>query len=158
MKQKIEIEVPNGKNAVWKDGKIIFEDIKLPKTWEEFCKLNPYKIGEYYISSFSRVCKIEGDAFRDYDVDKNVLKSEEAARQHIALMQLHRLRDCYRQRWEPVEGELNYNIYNKYEASVNDFRVGVSKYPTFLSFPTRELAFEFLENFKYLLVEAKELI
>lgn len=140
MKQKIEIEVPNGKKAVWKDGKIIFEDIKLPKTWEEFCILNPRKTGEYYIS------------------DRNAFTSEEAARQHIALMQLHRLRDCYRQGWEPVESELNYNIYNKYEASVNDFRVGVSKYPTFLSFPTRELAFEFLENFKYLLVEAKELI
>ena len=27
MKQKIEIEVPEGKKAIWKDGKIIFEDI-----------------------------------------------------------------------------------------------------------------------------------
>lgn len=158
MKQKIEIEVPNGKKAIWKDGTIIFEDSKLPKTWEEFCILNPHKTGEYYISSLSSVCKIQGKGLRSYTLDKNAFISEEAARQHIALMQLHRLRDCYRQGWKPVEGELNYNIYNKYEDSVNDFRIGVSKYPTFLSFPTRELAFEFLENFKYLLVEAKELI
>ena len=27
MRQKIEIEVPEGKQAIWKDGKIIFEDI-----------------------------------------------------------------------------------------------------------------------------------
>ena len=42
MKQTIEIEVPDGKKAVWKDNKIVFEDIKLqlPKTWEEFCKQN----------------------------------------------------------------------------------------------------------------------
>ena len=40
MKQTIEIEVPDGKKAVWKDNKVIFEDIKprLPKTWEEFCE------------------------------------------------------------------------------------------------------------------------
>ena len=38
MKQTIEIEVPDGKKAVWKDNKVIFEDIKsqLPKTWEEY--------------------------------------------------------------------------------------------------------------------------
>ena len=38
MKQTIEIEVTDGKKAVWKDNKVIFEDIKpqFPKTWEEF--------------------------------------------------------------------------------------------------------------------------
>ena len=43
MKQTIEIEVPDDKKAVWKDGKMVFEDIKLqlPKTWEEFCKNYP---------------------------------------------------------------------------------------------------------------------
>lgn len=42
MKQTIEIEVPDGKKAIWKDGNIVFDDIKscLPKTWEEFCKQN----------------------------------------------------------------------------------------------------------------------
>ena len=42
MKQTIEIEVPDGKIAVWKDNKVIFEDIKpkLPKTWREFCEMN----------------------------------------------------------------------------------------------------------------------
>ena len=35
MKQTIEIEVPDGKEAVWKDGKVVFEDIKpqLPRPW-----------------------------------------------------------------------------------------------------------------------------
>lgn len=37
MKQTIEIEVPYGKKAIWKDGTIVFENIrhKLPKTWED---------------------------------------------------------------------------------------------------------------------------
>ena len=48
MKQTIEIEVPDGKKVVWKDGKVVFEDIKpqLPKTWENFCKQNRIKDGE----------------------------------------------------------------------------------------------------------------
>lgn len=39
MKQTIEIEVPDGKKAVQKDNKVVFEDIEsqLPKTWKEFC-------------------------------------------------------------------------------------------------------------------------
>ena len=51
MKQIIEIEVPEGKKAIWKDDKIIFEDIapKLPETWEEFCKLYPIKEKEVFI-------------------------------------------------------------------------------------------------------------
>ena len=53
MKQTIEIEVPNGKKAIWKDSKIIFEDIKsqLPKTWSEFCKLNPTINTEYFFDN-----------------------------------------------------------------------------------------------------------
>lgn len=45
MKQILEIEVPEGKKAIYKDNKIIFEDIvqKLPETWKEFCKLYPIK-------------------------------------------------------------------------------------------------------------------
>ena len=47
MKQtiEIEVEVPDGKKAFWKDNKVVFEDIKsqLPKTWEEFCEQNPIK-------------------------------------------------------------------------------------------------------------------
>ena len=47
MKQTIEIEVPDGKKAILKNNKIVFEDIisntlveQLPKTWEEFCQQN----------------------------------------------------------------------------------------------------------------------
>lgn len=38
MRQKIEIEVPEGKQAIWKDGKIIFEDI----TYYDISKKLPY--------------------------------------------------------------------------------------------------------------------
>ena len=35
MKQTIEIEVPDGKKAIWKDNKAVFEDKHpLPKNWK----------------------------------------------------------------------------------------------------------------------------
>ena len=45
MRQNIEIEVPEGKKAIWKDGKIIFEDIFKPKekTYDDIQnKIMPY--------------------------------------------------------------------------------------------------------------------
>ena len=61
MKQTIEIEVPDGKQAVWKDNKIVFEDIKpqLPKTWEEFCEQNNIKKGECYLDASSSIRELE---------------------------------------------------------------------------------------------------
>ena len=77
MKQTIEIEVPEGKKAVWKDGKVIFEDIapKLPKTWEEFCEQNSVKNGECYIDVQGDILK-SGWKNRDMYEDKNVLPNQ----------------------------------------------------------------------------------
>ena len=102
MKQIIEIEVPEGKKAVWKDDKIIFEDVapKLPETWEEFCELYSIKGWEHFIDSDSLVLRAEKGK-RLYKCDRNVLPSAEAAKAHLALMQLHQLRDCYLEVWVP---------------------------------------------------------
>ena len=126
MKQTIEIEVPEGKQAIWKDGKIVFEDAKpkLPKTWEEFCEHNKVKI--------------------------NVPCG------HLALMQLHQLRDCYRQGWIPIVDELSFGIVRRIEGylAIENFTYTSS----FLSFPTYEIAKEFLTNFRDLIEQAGDLI
>ena len=101
MKQTIEIEVPDGKKAIRKDNKVTFEDIKpqLPKTWEEFCRQNKIEKNECYLDACS--C-IEKALIRERceDSDRNVLPNKQAAKAHLALMQLHQLRDCYRQEWK----------------------------------------------------------
>ena len=156
MKQTIEIEIPDGKKAVWKDGRVVFEDIKLPNTWEEFCILNSCKTGEYFISSLSSVCKIEGKGLRSYTLDKNAFTSEKAARQHIALMQLHRLRDCYRQGWKPNYEETSQKWFIAKYATLE---IACSIYRNaFLTFQTRELAEQFLANFRELIEQAGDLI
>ena len=158
MKQVLEIEVPEGKKAIWKDGKIVFEDIapKLPETWEEFCKFYPIKAEEVFIDSGGLINRAEKGQ-RMYISDRNVLPSSEVAMAHLALMQLHQLRDCYRQGWVP-DWKINSDKYciqytnNKY--SIFNY----ANYRCFLSFQSQEIAEKFLKNFIVLIKQAGDLI
>ena len=157
MKQTIEIEVPDGKKAVWKDNKVTFEDIKpqLPKTWEEFCNNYPVKKGECFINYSSHIAEPDCTDRGKYS-DKNMLPSKRAAEQHLALMQLYQLRDCYRQGWEP-----DWNGYSKYAIVKNrgKYDVFTSKWTSrFLTFQDMETAKEFLTNFRELIEQTGDLI
>lgn len=164
MKQTIEIEVPNGKKAVWKDNKVVFEDIKpqLPKTWEEFCNNTPIKLTEFYISSTSEISNLKSYDFEFVDKrpwrETNFLPSRQAAEQHLALMQLHQLRDCYRQGWIP---NWNNDLENKYCILYTNRVLRICVFRTarrFLAFQSYEIAEEFLNNFHELIEEAEDLI
>ena len=164
MKQTIEIEVPDGKKAVWKDNKVVFEDIKpqLPKTWEEFCLQNKMRKGDCFISEDSEPVVIEkGIGMRDENFDRNILPSEKAAKAHLALMQLHQLRDCYRDGWLPNGLSDIHGIEMYYDPSNCVVKVRVIKchiISKFLSFQTEERAKEFLNNFRDLIEQAWDLI
>ena len=165
MKQTIEIEVPNGKKAVWKDNKVVFKDIKpqLPKTWEEFCYNNDRKPNEAFIDNSSEIRLITEQHERKSSCDQNILPNKQAAEQHLALMQLHQLRDCYRQGWIPnlEEGSRKYHIeryYNEDTESIKYQVVSLFYISTFLSFSTYEIAEEFLNNFRDLIEQAGNLI
>ena len=158
MKQTIEIEVPDGKKVVWKDNKVIFEDIKpqLPKTWEEFCRQNKIKKNEYYLGIYSSI-REASDGERNKDTDRIILPNKQAAEQHRALIQLNQLRDCYRQGWIPDWKE----NYDKYIIIKNRGKYGVfaaSWISRFLAFQDRERAKEFLTNFRELIEQAGDLI
>ena len=72
----------------------------LPNTWEEFCKMYPIKDDEWYISASSNIIRMsQGKRFTFYNC--NILPSLQAAKAHLAQMQLEQLRDCYRQGWLP---------------------------------------------------------
>ena len=158
MKQTIEIEVPDGKKAVWKDNKVVFEDIKpqLPKTWEEFCYNNDRKPNEAFITNSSEIQLITEQHERKPFGDRNILPSKQVAKQHLALMQLHQLRDCYRQGWVPSlsNNKLKFCINQNPDYNINAY-YDTSK---FLSFSTYEIAEEFLNNFKDLIEQAGDLI
>ena len=156
-KQMIEIEVPDGKQAVWKDGKVVFEDIEpqLPNTWEEFCKNYPIKSGEFLIDSLSQILA-PGFRDREINVDQNVLPNYKAAEAHLAYMQLHQLRNCYRQGWEPEVDKVSFAIIRSVDGRLDVDRFMYSS--RFLSFQSKEIAEKFLHNFRDYIQRAGDLI
>ena len=156
-KQTIEIEVPDGKKAVWKDGKVVFEDIEpqLPNTWEEFCKNYPIKSGEFLIDSLSQIL---APGFRDREIytDQNVLPNYKAAEAHLAYMQLHQLRNCYRQGWEPEVDKVSFAIIRSVDGRLDVDRFMHSS--RFLAFQSQEIAEKFLHNFRDYIKRADDLI
>ena len=160
MKQTIEIEIPDGKKAVWKGGKVVFEDInpKLPKTWEEFCEQNKVKKSEYFINNSSYIADVwtDGSNERHKNYGRNILPNKKAAEQHLALMQLHQLRNCYRQGWTPTSYKVSFGIVRSVEGDLYTDRF--MGYSIFLLFQSEEIAKEFLDNFRDLIEQAGDLI
>ena len=152
MVKTIEIKVPDGKKAVWKNGTIVFEDIKsqLPKTWEEFCEMRDSN------SQYIEIGELPDGMKRNPHENKNILSSIEA---HLALMQLHQLRDCYRQGWVPDWNNENENKYSIISGEVKKYIIqNVLLAPCFLAFQSEEIAEEFLNNFKDLIEQTSDLI
>lgn len=121
---------------------------RLPKTWEEFC-ISKGDEGIRINAALNFAYVSVRKAFADYhDVEK-----------HIAQMKLHLLRDEYRNGWKPDWEDDNKKYYIGHYDNSNDCRAyQESIFPKFLSFQTEELAEEFLENFRELIVEAGDLI
>ena len=87
-------------------------------------------------------------------MDKNVCPSKKSAEAHLAMIQLEQLRDCWRRGWVPTPGESYYVIKLGFKG------LDVYRFCTveFLSFPTREMAEEFLKCFRDLIEKAGDLI
>ena len=124
---------------------------RLPKTWDEYCA----KHGE------------EGDKIKAslntayMTINKHVFSDYKQVQAHITKMKLHLLRDEYRNGWLPCFGDNSkkYGIKWNMIAGKKELTVAWCNWNTlFLSFPTYELAEEFLTNFRELIEEAGDLI
>lgn len=127
----------------------------LPKSWKEFCKKYSKTEQEAYIGVMSAVYAFAGTKRdRNSDTDRNICPSQKSAEAHLALIQLEQLRDCWRQGWKPTTHESIYAI----KFSNNGLSVYYFSSREFLSFPTKEMAEEFLKCFKDLIEKAGDLI
>lgn len=157
-------EVPEGKKLVFRDGKLFVEDIPpvLPETWEEFCKLCPINEGECFIDEYGVIheMKTSCPCSRNSEADINALPSLEAAKAHLAYIQLHQLRDFYRQGWKPDwtnKESTKYCIY--FCGNCNDYIISPCRQIShFLAFQSYELAEKFLKCFRNFIVQAGDLI
>ena len=135
----------------------------LPNSWQEFCDMYPLKCTEWFIDNDSvlkavfvpEVSRHNTRYSKDY---RNVLPSLKAAKAHLALMQLHQLRDCYRQGWKPdwSDGHKNKSciIFHEGNYHIDNYCL----YNRFLSFQSEDIARKFLNNFKGLIETAGDLI
>ena len=162
MTKEVKIVVPDGYEIDRENSslaRIVFKKkaIALPKSWEVFCLSNLRKDGESFIAPDSSIIGNHSTGPRFAHSDKNLLPSYQAAQQHLALMQLHQLRDCYRQGWVPDWSDrkekwcvilLNGNIVTRSSMALSYF----------LSFDKEDTAKKFAMNFPDLIQQAGDLI
>ena len=124
---------------------------RLPKTWDEYCAKHG-EVGD----------KIKASLNTAYmTINKYVFSDYKQSQAHIAKMKLHLLRDEYRQVWKPDWSDncykygVKWNIFPRKKELIVTWR---NYDPLFLSFPTEEIAREFLTNFRELIEEAGDLI
>lgn len=127
----------------------------LPRSWEEFCRNNPVQVGECWLENCDKICKKELST-NEARIHKNWIPSRKSAEAHLAMIQLEQLRNCWWGDWEPI-----WDISEKWCIRLwgNELSIGIAtNISRFLTFPTREMAEEFLECFSDLIEKAGDLI
>lgn len=156
MEQTIKINVPKSKKAVYNESTqiISFVDIEpiRSKSWEEFCKNNPNNADEYGVYADS-IIKSVNPNLRTIHNFHNLFKTKEDAEGIVAFMKLVRLHDDWINDWKPINRWYSICVYNN-EIVVKDWIC----LQYLLSFPTENLAQDFLNCFKDLIEKAKKFI
>lgn len=155
------IEVPAGHEIKQIDSthwELVKIENYLPKTWKEFCQMHPVEKSEVVLDYYGGICIGRANKFRDPRYDATHLPNEATAKAMRALCQLIQLRNFYNGDWEP--DWTNYSI-DKYVIFNEGVEIKISANIAtshVLSFESKELATEFLENFRDLIEIAKPLL
>lgn len=157
---KVTIEIPDNCELV-KDGeKYIVKEKKQipPRTWKEFCSMNRVKSGEAWIEPNSGISCYDKDDIRDrrQELDRNLCTSKEEAEAFLAFMQLRQLRKAWVGDWD-YSTATTYAIIKTQDKKPAAHR-GNWVFNYNLSFPTKEMADDFLECFRDLCETAKILL
>lgn len=138
----------------------------LPRNWDEFCENNPIQDHEAFINYANgdiTICKeCAGSGLgvwkRTPEKDRCKCVSQKSAEAHLAMMQLEQLRNCWWDDWKPdwLEGNVQKYVIQKWRDRISIETTYVTH--SFLSFPTYEMAKEFLECFRDLIEIAGDLI
>lgn len=148
---------PSRKQRDW--AKVKYEKKKeLPRTWEEFCKNYLTKKTECFIGNICNLREVKEVVERHEDCNRNLLPSKQAAEAHLALMQLHQLRDAWREGWLPDWKDLNSMKYC-IERNRDEYKIEIHRTSQrFLAFKGYEQAKEFINCFIGFLMKAGDLI
>lgn len=129
-----------------------YENSDKPMSWEEYCRQNPIKAGDGYINELSIINSAENSRNRDEDDDVNVMPKD-LCTAFLAYMKLIQLRNAWVKNCDADDCLI------KIEAKNNGiFKDSYLQFMNGLSFPTHEMAKEFISTFFDLLEIAKPLL
>jgi hypothetical protein len=153
----LKINVPEGYEIDKEQStfeNIVFKEIEkgLPKSWEELEKLNGY-----FVDVNAELIQLNCPSLAR-DGNRNIFATKEQAEASIALAQLSQLREVYRQGWTTDwENEMQKKwCIRFYKGTLEIEDYCSTNY--FFSFQTREIAKQFLENFRSLIEKARPLM
>ena len=129
------------------------KELGLPATWEDVYEMTEFTDVD------SPVAELSSCISTNHGTDAIFIRlSGENAESNLAFLKLRTLRDMYRKDWKPnwSDNTSKYVI----ELDGNDsVKIHVNMYSRkFLSFPNAMTAFLFYENFKDMILQAKDLI
>lgn len=160
---EVKIQIPDNRELIKDGDTYVVKEKKQgpPRSWEEFCEKCPIKKGEAYIDMYSCIKNIDlnyGTNPRCSISDKNFCVSKEEAEAFLALMQLRQLRKAWVGDWEPFR-HVQYSVIFV-EKRTNKLKVdhGYWEYYFSMTFPSKEIAEDFLNCFRDLCVIAKPLL
>ena len=154
---EVKIQIPDNCELIKDGDTYVVKEKKQtpPRSWEEFCKKYPLKPGEAYIDLNSGIDVANYKCSRNASKSKNWCTSKEEAEAFLALMQLRQLRKAWVGDWEPSGDNYCAIVY----ATKNGLKIMFhEKLNKNLSFPTEEMANDFLGCFRDLCETAKILL
>ena len=155
--KEVKIQIPDQCELIKDGDTYIVKEKKQgpPRSWEEFCKRFPLKNSEAYIDFDSTIDVTNCKCSRDVSTSKNWCTSIEEAEAFLALMQLRQLRKAWVGDWEPSGDGYYAIVYDIRDELIVGSHEWLNKS---LSFPTREMAEDFLDCFRDLCETAKILL
>lgn len=128
---------------------------KLPKSWEEFCKMYPIKAGECYMSATSNINEIRTVGIRSSTTDRYILPDRATAEAVLALCQLVQLRNCYNGDWVPDWTSVDRKWMIVFSKNTIETTTCTYIAASELYFKSEELRDEFLRYFRPLIEKLK---
>ena len=151
---EIDLEKSSGNNVYLKELKKEPEVKSLPTKWEDL-----EDFSGWYINPLGKtVFQAEWSARDNKEASKPNYPTKELAEGALALCQLIRFRDAWRDGWIPDYSDIS---YNKYSIVTQNGKICIDWYTSsqkILSFKTKKLAEKFLETFKDLIETAKDFL
>jgi hypothetical protein len=153
----LKINVPDGYEIDKEQStfeNIVFKEIEkgLPKSWEEIENLHGF-----FVNYGSDVRETDVDVMKT-EANRNIFATKEQGEASVALAQLSQLREVYRQGWKP---DYTMQMQKKWVIRFYQGALEIEDYCStdhFLSFQSKEIADQFLGNFRDLIEKAKPLM